>query len=201
MDAVGYNTLMKLNARAGRLSRCFELRTDMCSKGLEASAVTFGILLDACVGAEDLDRARGVFDDLCSSGLQLNVVHCTTFIKCLVGARRLDEAVAVLREMASSNGVKPDLIAYSTVVRAYAESGDAPCALKLLEQMIEQDVKPDEIIFNNVLTACSTFPRRSDNVMQIFETLIGHDMRPTTTTLSILIKALMNTDAWSRSLQ
>merc|ERR1719478_1235730 len=67
--------------------------------------------------------------------------------------------------------------------------------------MLEQDVKPDEIIFNNVLTACCTFPMRSDNVIRIFETLIGHGMRPTTTTLSILIKALMNTDAWSRSLQ
>jgi len=201
LDSVSYNTLMKLNARAGKISRCFQLREEMSKKGLEASEVTFGILLNVCVAAKELDRARAVFDALCSSGLQLNVVHCTSFMKVLVGARRLDEAAGVLREMVASPGVKPDLITYSTLVRAYVDNGDVHSALKTLELMIQQDVKPDEIVFNSVLSCCFTFPMKSANVMRAFETLVGHGMRPTTTTLSILLKCLAHSEAWSVSLQ
>merc|ERR1719424_2008440 len=111
---------MKYNARSGDFARCFALHSEMLAKGLEASEVTYGILLDACVAAREFECAKKVFDDLCSSGLQLNVVHCTTFIKSLLSANKLDEAAAVLREMSSSSGVKPDLITYSTVVKAYS---------------------------------------------------------------------------------
>merc|ERR1719326_305046 len=201
LDAVGYNTLMKYNARAGQLSRCFELRAEMLEKGLEASEVTFGILLDVCVGAQELDFARKVFDDLCASGLQLNVVHCTTFIKGLVGAGKLDEAAGVLQEMVHSAGVKPDLITYSTIVKAYADAGDVASALKMLSKMLEEGVRPDEIIYNSVLTGCCVFPVKSAHVMRTFETLIGLGLKPTTTTLSILLKALAHTQSWPASLQ
>lgn len=201
LDAVSYNTLMKCNARAGRLSRCFELREEMVAKGLHASEVTFGILLDACVNAQELDRARTVFEDMCHSGLQLNVVICTTLIKGLAGAGRLDEAASVLHEMKTSAGVKPDLIAYSTIVKAHADSGDVVAAMKMLEQMLAEGVRPDEIVFNGVLTGCTVFPIKSTFVMAHLERLIGHGLKPSTTTLSILLKALMLTDAWSTALQ
>jgi len=201
LDGVGYNTLMKYNARAGRISRCFELRTEMLAKGIEASEVTFGILLDACVAARELERAREVFEDLCASGLKLNVVHCTTFIKVLVGASRLDEAEGVLREMVRSPGVKPDVIAYSTLVKGYADNGGVSSAMSILELMLEERVRPDEIIFNSVLSACCSFPMKSAQVLRTFETLIGHGMKPTTTTLSILLKCLAHTEAWTESLQ
>lgn len=201
LDAVGYNTLMKCNARAGRLSRCFELREEMVAKGLEASEVTFGILLDACVNAQDLDRARKIFEDVCNSGFQLNVVICTTLIKGLVSAGRLDEAAGVLREMKTSAGVKPDLIAYSTVVKAYADSGNVVVAMKMLQQMLQEGVRPDEIVFNGVLSGCCAFPMKPAAVVDNFETLISHGLKPSTTTLSILLKALMLTDAWSTGLQ
>merc|ERR1719453_1084147 len=102
---------MKYSARAGQISRCFELHSEMLENGLEASEVTFGILLDACVGTQKLDHARKVFDDLCASGLPLNVVHCTTYIKGLVSANKLDEAASVFEAMAKS-AVKPDVVTY-----------------------------------------------------------------------------------------
>lgn len=201
MDAVSYNTLMKYNARSGQSARCFELRKEMSSKGLQASEVTFGILLEACVGSNELEYARKVFDDLCSSGIRINVVHCTTFIKALVGANKLDEAARVVREMSSSAGVKPDLITYATVVKAYADCGKVSDALKILEQMMEQGVRPDEIIYNSVLTACSNFPMKIDFIMSTFEKLTSMGMKPSSTTFSILLKALAHTGAWTVSLQ
>jgi len=201
IDVVGHNTLMKLNARAGRISRCFELRTEMSSKGIDPSEVTFGILLDACVFSKELDRARDVFSDLCSSGLRLNVVHCSSFIKVLVNAGQLEEAAAVLNDMIRSPGGKPDLLMYSIMVKAYADKGDVSSALKMLESMLKEDIKADEVFFNSVLSSCATFPLKSFEVTRTFEILMGRGMKPTTTTLSILFKAYAHTGAWAASLQ
>jgi len=201
IDAVGYNTLIKYNARAGRISRCFELQEDMATNGVQASEITFGILLDACVAVKDLDNARKIFSDLCSSGLRLNVVHCTTFMKVLLGANLRDEAAKVLDEMIKSPGVKPDLITFSTLVKAYADSGDVSSAMKVLESMLKEGVKPDEIVFNCVLNGCCAYPLKSSEVLRTFEKLIASGMRPTTTTLSILLKGLSHTSAWQQSLQ
>mmetsp|Transcript_60078 Transcript_60078/g.95380 ORF Transcript_60078/g.95380 Transcript_60078/m.95380 type:complete len:659 (+) Transcript_60078:143-2119(+) len=201
LDSVGYNSLMKCNARVGRFERCFQLRAEMLAKGIELSEITYGILLDACVGAKELDHARKVFDDLCGSGLQLNVVHCTSFIKALAGAGEFDEASRVLQEMSRSTGVKPDLIAYSTIVKAHAEKGNVSSALRMLEDMLQAGVKPDEIIFNSVLSACTVFPLKSTDVLRTFEALVRNGMKPTTTTISITLKALMLTDAYELALK
>jgi pentatricopeptide repeat protein len=201
LDSVGYNSLMKCNARAGRFERCFQLRAEMLAKGIELSEITYGILLDACVVAKELDHARIVFDDLCGSGLQLNVVHCTTFIKALAGAGQLDEASRVLQEMSRSTGVKPDLIAYSTIVKAHAEKGNVSSALRMLEEMLQAGVNPDEIVFNSVLSACTVFPLKCADVLRTFEALVRNGMKPTTTTISITLKALMLTDAYDLALK
>jgi pentatricopeptide repeat protein len=201
LDAVGYNTLMKCNARSGKLARCFELRDEMMAKGVELSEITYGTLLDACVSAKEMESARKVFDDLCQSNRRVNVVHCTTFLKGLVASGKLDEAATVLGQMSQSAGVKPDLITYSTVVRAFAENGNISSAMKMLEQMIQEGVQPDEIIFNSVLSACSAFPLKSTDVLRAFDLLLVHGMVPTTTTLSILVKALMLTEAHTLALR
>merc|ERR1719272_2434801 len=163
--------------------------------------MTFGILLEACVAAKELKCAKKVFDDLCSSGVQMNVVHCTNFIKTLLAGGEFDAAASVLQEMASSSSVKPDLITYAVVVKAYSDAGDARSALKLLQEMIETGVKPDMIIFNSVITACSVFPLKSSQVTLTYETLLGLGMRPSAITLSILLKGLALTRAWTTSLQ
>mmetsp|Transcript_27446 Transcript_27446/g.50009 ORF Transcript_27446/g.50009 Transcript_27446/m.50009 type:complete len:659 (+) Transcript_27446:199-2175(+) len=200
LDAIGYNTLMKYHARAGSLNRCFELRADMSAKGLVASDVTFGILLDACVGAKDFDRARRVFEELCNSGLALNVVHCTTFLKGLVNAGRLDEAHDVLNEMLRSPGTKPDLITYSTLVKAYADRSDVSAALQIVEQMVQQGIRPDEIICHCVLTGCCS-EASSIEVMPVFNELVSLGMMPTTMTFSILLKALAAHEEYTEALK
>merc|ERR1719263_336343 len=195
---------MTCNARVSNLTRCFELRAEMKAKGLQASEVTFGILLDACVSAGELDQARHVFEDLCSSGLELNKVHCTTFIKGLISAEKLEEAEHVLREMLSSNGARPDLVTYSMIVKAHADNGNAKASMRFLRQMLSEGIEPDEIVFNSVLSAAcceSQAPWKAAEVERLFETLVGLGMKPTTATLSVMLKAWVRTGAWDAGMR
>jgi pentatricopeptide repeat protein len=197
LDAVGYNTLMKLYAKSGCLEKCVGLRAEMSRKGVEASEVTFGIMLDACVCAGDFERAASVFAELRNSGVRPNVVHWTTFIKGLIAGGCLNEADSMLNEMFSTPGTKPDLIAYSTIVKAHADQGNVAAALGMLAKMVERGVRPDEIIFNSVLGSCTVGPAGSAEILSTFDTLLKYGLKPSTMTLSVLLKAFLLSKAWA----
>jgi len=203
LDTVGYNTLIKGYSRAGQVSKCFDLHAQMKHHGQRSSEVTFGILLDACISSRDLNGARHVFQDLRNSGLRMNAVHFTTFIKGLVAAGDFQEADAVLQDMLSSAHAEPDLITYSTLVKAYADRGQVESAVGILKQMLSRHVEPDEVIFNSLLNGCVCrhSPMLSSEVFAVFDQLIDCGLKPSAATLSILLKSLVRGEAWEVALQ
>lgn len=202
LDTVAYNTLMKGYSRAGKYSSCFAMRERLEAAGLPMSEVTFGILLDACISAADFDRARAIFRDLTASSVHANAVHFTTLIKGLVGAGHLKEADALLEDMLRSPRARPDLITYSTLVKAYSDRGLVEPSLVLLERMIALGVRPDEVIFNSLLAGCTCRggqPMSAREVQAVFDRLLSHGLQPSTTTSSILLKALAQSGSWDEA--
>eukprot|EP00401_Gymnodinium_catenatum_P063121 CAMPEP_0117541734 /NCGR_PEP_ID=MMETSP0784-20121206/44170_1 /TAXON_ID=39447 /ORGANISM="" /LENGTH=628 /DNA_ID=CAMNT_0005338435 /DNA_START=64 /DNA_END=1951 /DNA_ORIENTATION=- len=200
LDIIGYNTLMKCFAQAKQPDRCFHLYDDLRLLGLEPSDVTLGILLDACVDAGDHDQARQVFNDMRGSGFKLNAVHFTTFMKGLVSAGQLTEAMDVFEAMLASDETKPDLVTYSTLVKAHADHGNVTDAIHVLERMMKQGIAPDAVIFNIVLTGCCVKPMEAKQIFHVFQWLTNKGLRVSTSTLSILVKALAKSCAWDAAL-
>ncbi|KAL8526634.1 hypothetical protein ACS0TY_015729 [Phlomoides rotata] len=48
-----------------------------------------------------------------------------------------------------------DVSAWTAVIGAMAMEGNGEGALDLFNEMLEQEIKPDEVVFTGVLTACS----------------------------------------------
>jgi len=194
LDAIGFNTLMKGRARLGQLAKCLELKADMERMGVVPSEVTFGILLDACVKSRDLPAARDIFAGLVGNGLQPNAVHYTTLIKGLVAGGCLGEATAVLRKMRATPSAGgrgqtcgPDIVTYSTLVKAHADQGDVQTALCVLEDMLAQGIKPDLIIFNAVLGGAGN----AQEVRSVLMKLATCGLQASGSTLAIALRALL----------
>jgi len=202
LDTVAYNTLMTCFAREGKLERVFEIHEEMKRVGAKRTQVTFGVLIDACIGVGDVDRAKLVCQELKTCGLSMNAVHCTSLIKGLIGAQRLNEAGRLLEEMQNSECARPDIITYSTLVRAHAEHGNVKAALLIFEGMKKQGVQPDELICNAIFSGCHVNVMRACEVLECFERVMEMaGLKPSTITLSILLKALAKTSAWHASLK
>lgn len=199
-DAVAYNTVIKGYSKIGKLARCFELYEELRAAGVPPSEMTFGILLDTCNGANELDRAREVFADLSRSGLKLNVVHYTTFMKGLLSAGHLDDASAVLNLMLKSPDTAPDLVTYSMLVKAHADRGNVAESMRTLEQMMRQGIEPDAVVLNIVLGGCCTRPMPPAKVHQVLNRLMVYGLQPSTVTLSILVKAFVKSQAFVEAL-
>eukprot|EP00416_Gambierdiscus_australes_P031375 CAMPEP_0171088832 /NCGR_PEP_ID=MMETSP0766_2-20121228/21014_1 /TAXON_ID=439317 /ORGANISM="Gambierdiscus australes, Strain CAWD 149" /LENGTH=622 /DNA_ID=CAMNT_0011546653 /DNA_START=102 /DNA_END=1970 /DNA_ORIENTATION=+ len=187
VDVITYNTLAKGYAKAGRMDRCFELYEHMRGGGIQPSQVTYGILLDGCINDNKVDRAVEVYDEMRREGCPMNTVLYTTLIKGFARAGQVDQAMRVYGQMRSEGGVPPDLITFSILIKANCDYCHLESALMLLEAMVDLKLRPDEVIFNNLLGGCV----KESNVelaRRLYQEMVAAGIRPSNATFSIFIR-------------
>merc|ERR1712154_466259 len=73
-------------------------------------------------------------------------------------------------------------------------------AIRVLDQMLNQGIRPDAIIFHIVLTGCCVREMDPGQIFHVFRWLCSHGLKTNTTTLSIMVKALAKVRAWDEAL-
>jgi len=160
---------------------------------LQPDAVTYGILIEACLGENDLDRATEVIDMVISSGNKLNTVLFTTFMKGFVRNGMLDRAMGLYETMrrAMSQGeeaARPDLITYSILIRANCEQRSLDQALRLLNDMTEDNVVPDSVLLNHLLEGCC-YASNAELGQHLFDKMVtSFKVQPSHFTLATMVK-------------
>ena len=71
-------TLQQPTSAQQRRPLGLELFEHMREREIEASQVTYGILLDGCINENQLTKAREVFETMTKAGLPMNTVLYTT---------------------------------------------------------------------------------------------------------------------------
>lgn len=201
LDIVAHNMLMKGYANVRDLHHCFETYAQLKRSGVEPTQITFGILMDACIDANQLEAARQIFGDVKAAGLEFNAVLCTTFIKGLVNAGELKEAMDVLDDMSACPNTKPDLITFATLIKAHAGAGNVRESVSLLDRTIKAGITPDLSTYNTVLSGCCVKPVEPAQVMRVGSELVLLGLQPNTATLSLLMKAFAMAEAWPEALE
>jgi pentatricopeptide repeat protein len=200
MDVAGYNTIMKGYGKSGKLSRCLQLKEEMYASGLEASEMTFGILLEACIHGGEFDQAMSICKELRGKGLALNKIHITTIIKGLASSGQLRKAEAMLDDMSESLNIRPDVVTYQTLIKAYLAHSDIAAALRLFENMQKQGIQPDMVMVESMFMGCCSKGLRPAETMHVLGVLAGHGVSPTKRALTLVVKSLAQNQAWQATL-
>lgn len=197
LDSVGYNTLITCFSRVGDYMKSFSTFEEMEANAVLPTEATFGTLLEACCGAKDLTRAMWYLAKIQKQGLKVNAAHCTTLVKALVGEMRLGEAERLLDELSRQGDVRMDVLVFYTLLKAFSDNCDFPAALRVYKSMTRLDIKPDELVFNTLINGCASDPRATiDHFKLLMDELLAGGLKPTTTTVSIMLKALSRCGAW-----
>jgi pentatricopeptide repeat protein len=185
-DQVTYNTLLKAYARAGKLDKCFEVYESMYEGCVVPSQVTYGLLLDGCVHAKQPRRASEVFAKMQAEGCPMNTVMYTTLIRGFERAGDVDKAMEVYRQMLCAGDAPLDAITFSILIKANCDAGRVEEALRLLEALVDMGLKPDGVVFNNLLSGSV---KVSSVVLgrHIYSEMIQAGVRPTNVTFSTLV--------------
>ncbi|XP_024530690.1 pentatricopeptide repeat-containing protein At3g09040, mitochondrial [Selaginella moellendorffii] len=146
-DSVSWNAIAAAYAQNGHPLEALELFWRMQQQGVRAQEATFVTILDACGDSSSLlahGRSIAKLSSWTSDAIKGALLGMYSKCGCV------DDALAALQSL-SSRG----LLAWTSMLAAYAHVGRASEALRVLGQMQHDGVVPDDVAFSAVVFACS----------------------------------------------
>ncbi|WVZ07583.1 hypothetical protein V8G54_020929 [Vigna mungo] len=121
----------------------------MLKSGTRPNHFTFSSVLDACAGCSSLLTGMQVHLWVIKSGIPDDVISLTSLVDMYAKCGDTDAAFLVFESIPKKN-----LVSWNSIIGGFASNGLGNRALEEFDRMKKVGVKPDEVTFVNVLSAC-----------------------------------------------
>lgn len=122
----------------------------MLESRVKPNHFTFSSMLDACAGCCSLLTGQQVHSSMLKSGIRDDIILLSSLVDMYAKCGDIDSAFCVFESMPNKNAVS-----WNTMIGGYARHGLAAKALNEFERMTRSGIKPDQVTFVNVLSACA----------------------------------------------
>ncbi|XAR69031.1 hypothetical protein NMG60_11000480 [Bertholletia excelsa] len=151
-DHIAYTTLISALVKAGSMDRAREVLAEMTRIRVPANRITYNILLKGYCQQLQIEKAKELMRQMTEgAGIEPDVVSYNTLID---GCIRVDDSAGALNyfnEM-RARGIAPTKISYTTLMKAFALSGQPRLAYKVFEEMLKDPrVKVDLVAWNTLV--------------------------------------------------
>lgn len=151
---VTYTTVISAFVKAGSMDRARQVLAEMTRIRVPANLVTYNILLKGHCQQLQMDEAKNLIEDMINDAkIEPDVVSYNTLID---GCIRVDDSAGALyyfNEM-RSRGIAPSKLSYTTLMKAFALSGQPKLARKVFDEMLRDPrVKVDIVAWNMLIEA------------------------------------------------
>ncbi|XP_010464618.1 PREDICTED: pentatricopeptide repeat-containing protein At3g09650, chloroplastic-like [Camelina sativa] len=151
-DEVTYTTVVSAFVKAGLMDRARQVLAEMARMGVPANRITYNVLLKGYCKQLQIDRAEDLLREMAEdAGVEPDVVSYNIIID---GCILIDDsagALAFFNEM-RTRGIAPTKISYTTLMKAFAMSGQPKLANRVFDEMMNDPrVKVDLIAWNMLI--------------------------------------------------
>ncbi|MCO5558464.1 hypothetical protein L7F22_012047 [Adiantum nelumboides] len=146
-----WNAVIAANARHGQADLALKLYYRMLDVHGEPDDFVFVSALEACRAIGSLEESKVVHHHITRTEYETELMVTTALLETYKSVGSLDD---VRREFEASP--KRDSITWSAAIAAYAQRGNPVEALRLYQQMVQANVKPNNIAFMGALKACAS---------------------------------------------
>lgn len=148
-DEVTYTTVVSAFVKAGLMDRARQVLAEMARMGVPANRITYNVLLKGYCKQLQIDRAEDLLREMAEDvGIEPDVVSYNIIID---GCILIDDSAGALsffNEM-RTKGIAPTKISYTTLMKAFAMSGQPKLANRVFDEMMRDPrVKVDLIAWN-----------------------------------------------------
>ncbi|CAJ1426102.1 unnamed protein product [Effrenium voratum] len=150
-DIALMNSVISAAAKAGNVQAAQEVFDQIERAGLSPNIVTFTSLIQAAVEAEDMDRAERWLQECRARGALTAAAMAPFFAR---AAKRRDPVGAqqVFERMAAE-GIRPDIITYSSLMSTAAKAMQPVLAEQWLQKATETSLRPNTVCYAVVMGA------------------------------------------------
>lgn len=144
-----FEILIRMHSDANRGLRVYYVYEKMKKFGVKPRVFLYNRIMDALVKNRHFDLVMSVYDDFKADGLVEEGVTFMILVKGLCKAGRVDEALELLGKMRSL--CKPDVFAYTAMVRVLISEGNLDGCLRVWEEMRHDNVEPDVMAYATIV--------------------------------------------------
>nr|DAD21822.1 TPA_asm: hypothetical protein HUJ06_023285 [Nelumbo nucifera] len=149
-DAGSWNVMISGYAQNGGPREALALFREMQLENVEIDGFTLASVVGACGHLGALDLGKWVHSYIDRKGVKVDVVLGTSLVDMYAKCGSLDDAHRVFQKMSER-----DVMAWSTMIGAFAIHGHGEKALEVFAGMKRARVIPNCVTFTSVLCACS----------------------------------------------
>ncbi|XP_050225897.1 pentatricopeptide repeat-containing protein At3g49170, chloroplastic [Mercurialis annua] len=149
-NLVSYNTIVDAYSKSLNSEEAFELFNEVEDRGVAVDAFTFASLLSGASSIGAIGKGEQIHGRILKSGFKKNLHIFNSLISMYSRCGDIEAAFQVFNQMGDRN-----VISWTSMVTGFAKHGFAARALETFREMLEAGVKPNEITYIAVLSACS----------------------------------------------
>ncbi|KAJ7517800.1 hypothetical protein O6H91_21G040600 [Diphasiastrum complanatum] len=184
-DAVSWNAMIAGYAQNGLGKEALALYEQMKQEDLQPNNVTFVLLLKACASLAALEQGKQLHSDIIETGFQSDVIVGNTLVDMYAKCGRTEDARELFNNMSER-----DAVSWNAMIAGYAQNGLGKEALSLFDQMQREGMKPNEVTYICVLSACA-HSRLVDEGRYVFDSMCkNHGVTPTTEHYACMVDLL-----------
>lgn len=149
-DIVSWNALLSTCVEQGRGEKALLLYKQMQGEDVYLTDVTFMCILQACSDMGSLEMCKYIHFSIISARKELDPSLAASLIHAYGSCGTMVDAKAILERLP-----EPDMVAWNACIDGYAGVGEFEACVKMLKEMQFIGIKPDEVTFSSILSACS----------------------------------------------
>ncbi|TYJ04116.1 hypothetical protein E1A91_A12G072100v1 [Gossypium mustelinum] len=126
------------------------LLVEMCQMGYKIDSFVLSGVLSACADLAMLKQGEMIHSQAIKSGYDVEMSVCGSLIDMYAKNGNLKAAQSIFSLVSN-----PDLKCWNAMLGAYSLHGMAENALKLFDKILKHELRPDQVTFLSLLSACS----------------------------------------------
>jgi len=196
-----FTSLIKAYSAVDQLDMASSVLKDIRSAGLKPTVRTYNTLISSFVAKRKLDFATHVFEEMEFDGVKPDTISWNIILNWYAsntkGNSRSRKVEETFEHMIESN-VQPNLITYTTLLKAYLAYDDFESGKQLLERMKLDGFSPDTEVYNTFINA---YARRKNwtEAYSMYQTMKEEKVPMNLYTYSRVIRALATSNQASRA--
>lgn len=150
-SAILWTAIISGHTQNGYSEEALQFYREMRRDNALPDQATFASILRACSSLASLGDGRGIHSLIFHIGFDSDELTGSALVDMYAKCGDMKSSVQVFEEM----GSKIDVISWNSMIVGFAKNGYAENALKIFGEMKLKQIRPDEVTFLGVLTACS----------------------------------------------
>ncbi|KAG9454571.1 hypothetical protein H6P81_007475 [Aristolochia fimbriata] len=189
-DHVTYTTVITALVKAGSIDRARYVLTEMSRVGIPANRITYNVLLKGYCQQFQVQKAKELVQEMVEdAGIELDVVSYNILIDGCIQVDDTAGALAFFNQM-REKGIAPSKVSYTTLMKAFAVSGQPKMAQKVFDEMLKDPrVKADLAAWNMLIEGYCRLGL-VDEAKQIIENMKEHGFYPNVSTYGSLANGI-----------